>query len=78
MNSIIRPLTDCGERLQSIELTLRNRGNILLISAYLPSSSSKVSVLEYHKTNDQLHELFQKYQDTHTTVIRGNLNEDLT
>ena len=37
MDSIIRPLTDCGERLQCILLTLRNGGGLLLISAYLPS-----------------------------------------
>ena len=58
-------------------MTLRNEGKILLISAYLPSSSSKDSVLEYHETIDQLHELFQKYLDTHTIIIGGDLNADL-
>ena len=49
---------------------------ILLISAYLPSSSSKGSILEYHETVDQLYEIFQKYQHTHSIIIGGDLNED--
>ena len=65
MDKTIRPLTDCGDMLQCIELTLKNERKILLISAYFPSSSSKDSVLEYHELIDQLHEIYQKYQDTH-------------
>ena len=47
----IRPLPDGGERLQCIDFTLRNGGKMPLISAYLPSSSSKDSILEYHEPN---------------------------
>ena len=44
----ITSLPDGGERLQCIEFTVGTGEKILLISAYLPSSSSKDSILEYH------------------------------
>ena len=74
----ITSLPDGGERLQCIEFTVGTGEKILLISAYLPSSSSKDSILEYHETVDQLYEIFQKYQHTHSIIIGGDLNEDLS
>ena len=34
--------------------------------------------LEFHETVDQLYEIFQKYQHTHSIIIGGDLNEDLS
>ena len=36
IDNIIRTVTDCGEMIQCIKLTLKNERKILLISAYLP------------------------------------------
>ena len=47
LSSIIRPISDGGKRLQCIEFALENGEEILLISAYLNSTGSKESILEY-------------------------------
>ena len=43
----------------------------------MPAKGSKNHQIEYHDCVDQLYELYQKYRDSHTIVIGGDMNEDL-
>ena len=78
LDSSVASLSDGGERLQCIEFIVGTGEKILLFSAYLPSITSRDSISEYHETVDQLHEIFQKYQHTHSIIICGDLIEDLS
>ena len=78
LDSSVASLPDSGERLQCIEFIVGTGEKILLFSAYLPSSSSKDSISEYHETVDQLYEILQKYQHSHSLIIGGDLIEDLS
>jgi hypothetical protein len=43
----------------------------------MPAKGSKNHQIEYHDCVDQLYELYQKYKDSHTIIIGGDMNEDL-
>ena len=71
------PIQDGSEKIQAVEIQGKAGDRLHLISVYLPAKGSKNHQIEYHDCVDQLYELYQKYRDSHTIVIGGDMNEDL-
>ena len=78
IDSYVKPLPDGNERLQCIEFGQQSGVKLLIISAYFPTSSGKECKMEFQDIIDQLHEIYQKYHETHEIIIGGDLNEDLS
>ena len=49
-----------------------------MFCALRKNSRYGIRIYLYHETVDQLYEIFQKYQHTHSIIIGGDLNEDLS
>ena len=77
IDHLVRPIQDGSEKIQAVEIQGKAGDRLLLISVYMPAKGSKNHQIEYHDCVDQLYELYQKYRDSHTIVIGGDMNEDL-
>lgn len=60
IDSYVKPISDESECLQCIRFGLQTGLKILMISAFLPTSSSKDSKFEFQDTVDQLYKIYQK------------------
>jgi hypothetical protein len=58
----------------SEEINSNNDTKVLVASVYLPSKGSHDKVDEFYDCIDQLYEIYQRYQGTHTIIIGGDLN----
>jgi exonuclease III len=77
IDHLIKILPDGTKRIQCEEINSNNDTTFLVASVYLPSKGSHDYVDEFYDCIDQLYEIYQRYQGTHTIIIGGNLNEDL-
>jgi len=77
IDHLVRSIQDGSEKIQAVEIQGKSGDRLLLISVYLPAKGSKNHQIEYQDCVDQLYELYQKYRDSHTIVIGGDMNEDL-
>jgi hypothetical protein len=73
----VRSLNDGGTRVQAIEITTVN-SKLVLVSVYMPSKGLSDQYEEFVDTLEQLHEIIEKYQQTHNIVIGGDFNEDIS
>jgi exonuclease III len=77
IDHLVWPIQDGSEKIQAVEIQGKAGERLILISVYLPAKGSKNHQIEYQDCVDQLYELYQKYMDSHTIVIGGDMNEDL-
>ena len=77
IDHLVRPIQDGSEKIQAVEIQGKAGDRLLLISVYMSAKGSKNHQIEYHDCVDQLYELYQKYSDSHTIIIGGDMNEDL-
>jgi exonuclease III len=68
IDHLVRPIEDGSEKIQAVEIQGK--------AVYMPAKGSKNHQIEYHDCVDQLYELYQKYRDSHTIIIGGDMNED--
>jgi exonuclease III len=77
IDHLIKILPDSAERIPCEKINSINDTKFLVASVYLPSKGSHDYVDEFYDCIDQLYEIYQRYQGTHTIIIGGDLNEDL-
>jgi len=70
----LTPLTVGNERIQGIEITGKQK--LILLSVYMPCKGSANHIEDFNNCLDQLHEIFETYQNTHQIIIGGDFNED--
>lgn len=63
LDSSITPLTVGNERIQGIEITGKQK--LILLSVYMPCKGSANHIEDFNNCLDQLHEMFETYQNTH-------------
>ena len=76
LDKFIKPLSDGGTRIQCLELRIRNP--MIIISVYMPTKNSSDTMDSFVDCIDQLYEIHRKYCLTHSFIIGGDFNEDLT
>lgn len=74
---MVKSLPDGNERFQCIELSPVNTKPLLISSVYLPTRGYKDSIQTFRESIDQMYEIVQKFQSTHTLIFGGDFNEDL-
>ena len=68
---------ECGnERIQAIELNVGNGSKICLINTYLPTNK-KDSEHNYCECLDVLHDILNRYEQSHQIILCGDLNGTL-
>ena len=77
IDHLIKILLDGAEKIQCEEINRDNDTKFLVASVYLPPKGSHDYVDELYDCIDQLYEIYQRYQGTHTIIIGDDLNEDL-
>ena len=78
IDHMIRELPDGNECMQCIELKDSNSKPLLIVSAYLPTTGYKDSQDRLQEAVDQLYEIVQKFHISHSIIIGGDLNVDLS
>lgn len=75
LNSIVKPLDIGSERIQGIEIN--GIPNLIILSVYMPCKGSSNHTAEFGECTDQLHEIYNTYENTHHIIVGGDLNEDI-
>ena len=78
IDHMIRELPDGNECMQCKELKDSNSKPLLMVSAYLPTRGYKDSQDRFQEAVDQLYEIVQKFHISHSIIIGGDLNVDLS
>lgn len=75
LNLIVTPLDIGSERIQAIEI--KGIPNMIILSVYMPCKGSSNHIAEFGECIDQLHEIYNTYENTHQIIIGGDFNEDI-
>ena len=73
-SSKVKQLPDGNERI--IEITIATKVNICIVNAYLPTHGTNSSE-EYRESLDVIHNIIQKYRESHVIFLCGDLNGTL-
>jgi hypothetical protein len=73
-SSKVKQLLDGNERI--IAITIATKVNICIINAYLPTHGTNSSE-EYRECLDVIHDIIQKYHESHVIFLCGDLNGTL-
>ena len=76
IDHLVRVIADGANRIQCIELQTQQPA--LVISAYMPCKGLHDNVDEFQDSLAQLHEIIQKFKNTHRILLGGDFNEDLS
>lgn len=76
IDHLVTPIADGGNRIQCVEL--QGKTPILIISAYMPCRGLKDNFDDFEDCLSQLQEIVTKYSDTHSIILGGDFNEDLS
>ena len=76
IDHLISPITDGGNRIQCVEL--QGKRPILIISVYMPCRGLKDNIEDFEDCLLQLQEIVTKYSNTHSIILGGDFNEDLS
>jgi exonuclease III len=68
----VRPLPDGGNRLQVIEVATDPLKTVI-VSVYMPTKGTGDNFDDFVDMLEQLHEIIEKYQDTHKVILGGGL-----
>lgn len=76
IDHLITPVPDGGNRIQCAEL--HGQQPALLISVYMPCRGLRDNIDDFEDCVTQLQEVITKYSDSHSIILGGDFNEDLT
>ena len=77
IDQMVRAIGDGSERIQFVELSVLPK-KLFVISVYMSTRGGSESTAKCQDCVDKVHEIYQKYSQTHDIVIRGDLYEYLS
>lgn len=78
LDDVVKELPDGNERIICIEVTTTSV-KLCLICTYMPCRGGGVNCeSEFQEALDILHEIYTKYQDSHSIILMGDLNGSIT
>ena len=75
-DSCVKKLDDGNERVQAVEIQTEKK-LVCLINAYMPTKKAN-SDFDHQNNLDIIQAIIDKYEETHTIILCGDLNGTLT
>ena len=76
LDNVITTLPDGGNRIQCVELKTKEKP-FIFISVYMPCKGKNSNIDDFRDCVDQLDEIITKYENSHTVIVGGDINEDI-
>ena len=76
INHYVNILPDGGHRITAIEFK-GDDGLVCLINVYMPAKGSPDCDMQFQSTLDEIHEILEKYGQTHKIILGGDFNAHL-
>ena len=73
IDHLIKAIPDGANRIQCLEVQAKSQ--ILIVSVYMPCKGLRDNSDEFEDCLEQLHEIVQKYKNTHSIILGGDFNE---